>query len=256
MMRNSRPRERVVAERASDIRGGGMGWYVDMAKNLESTRQPASLVRLLLVDDHPVVRTALANLLSFEPGFEIVGQVDDGEAAVAACHAIAPDVCLLDITLPGIDGFETMSRIRDQTPSTRVLVLTSSDSHEDMQRAMDAGARGFMTKSVVYAELVAAIRTVHAGGMAVTERIAKAKPPAAPLKPYSPLTSRELEVLGLLRQGFTNADIGRLLGVSERTARAHVEAIKSKLHCNHRAEAVARGFELGLLKIDSQGGGR
>jgi DNA-binding NarL/FixJ family response regulator len=208
-----------------------------MVKSRKSSS--AGTVRLLLVDDHPVVRTAIANLLSFEPGFEIVGQVNDGRAAVTACAA----------TLPDIDGFEAMRRICQRTPGTKVLVLTSSDSHEDMQRAMDAGARGFMTKSVAYDELVAAIRTIHGGGTAVTARVAKATPAAAPPKPYSPLTSRELEVLGLLRQGFTNADIGRLLGVSERTARAHVEAIKSKLHCNHRAEAVARGFELGLLKI-------
>ncbi len=218
-----------------------------MVKSRKSSS--AGTVRLLLVDDHPVVRTAIANLLSFEPGFEIVGQVNDGRAAVTACAATLPDVCLLDITLPDIDGFEAMRRICQRTPGTKVLVLTSSDSHEDMQRAMDAGARGFMTKSVAYDELVAAIRTIHGGGTAVTARVAKATPAAAPPKPYSPLTSRELEVLGLLRQGFTNADIGRLLGVSERTARAHVEAIKSKLHCNHRAEAVARGFELGLLKI-------
>ncbi len=221
-----------------------------MSKSHESSAAAPSVVRLLLVDDHPVVRTALANLLSFEAGFTIVGQVDDGAAAVAACRTLTPDVCLLDITLPDIDGFETMRLIKEQSPQTRVLILTSSDSHEDMQRAMDTGARGFMTKSVVYDELVAAIRTVHAGGTAVTARIAKAKPRPAVAKPHSPLTSRELEVLGLLRQGFTNADIGRLLGVSERTARSHVEAIKSKLHCNHRAEAVARGFELGLLKID------
>jgi DNA-binding NarL/FixJ family response regulator len=209
----------------------------------------AETVRLLLVDDHPVVRSAIANLLSFEPGFEIVGQVDNGRAAVTACVASMPDVCLLDLTLPDIDGFEAMRRIFQRTPGAKVLVLTSSDSHEDMQRAMDAGARGFMTKSIAYDELVAAIRTIHGGGTAVTDRVAKAKPAAVPARPHSPLTSRELEVLGLLRQGFTNADIGRLLGVSERTARAHVEAIKSKLHCNHRAEAVARGFELGLLKI-------
>ncbi len=206
-------------------------------------------IRLLLVDDHPVVRTAIANLLSFEPGFEIVGQVDDGKAAVAACAAMKPDVCLLDITLPGIDGFETMRRILQRTPGIKILILTSSDSAEDLQRAMDGGASGFMTKSVAYDELVAAIRTVHGGGTAVTGRVAKVPAATAPPKPQSPLTSRELEVLGLLRQGFTNAEIGRLLGVSERTARSHVEAIKAKLHCNHRAEAVARGFELGLLKI-------
>jgi DNA-binding NarL/FixJ family response regulator len=219
---------------------------VRVERSRESPQKTAGVIRLLLVDDHAVVRTALANLLSFDGGFEIVGQADDGETALRLWQEERPDICLLDITMAGIDGFETLRRLLQQDPQAKVLMLTSSDYHEDMARAADAGARGYVTKTALYNELVAAIRTVHSGGQAFTNRLTKPEAGQA----FDPLTSRELEVLGLLRQGFTNAEIGNLLGVSERTARAHVEAIKSKLHCNHRAEAVARGFELGLLKIN------
>jgi|688.fasta_scaffold48224_6 DNA-binding NarL/FixJ family response regulator len=222
-----------------------------------TTRPPSSshagaspgVIRLLLVDDHPLVRAAIANLLSFEQEFEVVGQVNDGESAIETWRRLRPDVCLLDITLEGIDGFETLTRLHMIDSGARVVMLTSSDSHEDMQHALEAGAHGFVTKAVDYADLVTAIRTVHAGGTFVSQHLKKAPTAGIASQSFKPLTAREREVLGLLRQGFTNADIGRLLGASERTARAHVESIKDKLQCNHRAEAVARGFELGILKV-------
>jgi len=207
------------------------------------------LIRLLLVDDHPLVRAAIANLLRFEKEFAVVGQVDDGESALDVWPRLQPDVCLLDITLAGIDGFVTLGRLLAIDASARVVMLTSSNAHYDMQQAMEAGARGFVTKAVDYTELVTAIRTVHAGGTFVCQHLNKAAPVGNVGGSFEPLTAREREVLGLLRQGFTNADVGRLLGVSERTARAHVESIKAKLRCHHRAEAVARGFELGILKV-------
>jgi DNA-binding NarL/FixJ family response regulator len=212
-------------------------------------RARPGLIRLLLVDDHPLVRAAIANLLKFEKEFEVVGQVDDGESALDVWRRLRPDVCLLDITLAGIDGFETLGRLLAIDASARVVMLTSSSAHDDMEQALEAGAQGFVTKAVDYTELVAAIRTVHAGGTFVCQHLKKAAPSGITEQSFEPLTAREREVLGLLRQGFTNADMGRLLGVSERTARAHVESIKAKLRCNHRAEAVARGFELGILTI-------
>ncbi|MFM1997343.1 MAG: hypothetical protein RLZZ111_1730 [Planctomycetota bacterium] len=210
--------------------------------------RPDAAIRLLLVDDHPVMRAALANLLAFEPDFRIVGEADDGPAAIRLWREQKPDVCLLDVTMAGMDGFETLRRLRAIAADARVVMLTSSDSAEDMEHALAAGAQGYLTKNIVYDELVAAIREVHAGG----RPIAKLRPASA-ADDSGPLTRRELEVLGLLRQGFTNAEIGDLLGCSERTARAHVGAIKEKLHCAHRAEAVAKGFELGLLKVGPAG---
>jgi DNA-binding NarL/FixJ family response regulator len=205
-------------------------------------------IRLLLVDDHPVMRAALANLLGFEQDFQIVGEADDGESALELWQEKQPDVCLLDVTMAGMDGFETLRRIRALSPTARVLMLTSSDSAEDMEHAVEAGAQGYLTKNVIYADLVAAIRDVHAGGRPIAKQLQQ---PEGGESNAGLLTRRELEVLGLLRQGFTNAEIGNLLGFSERTARSHVGAIKEKLHCAHRAEAVAKGFELGLLKFSS-----
>jgi DNA-binding NarL/FixJ family response regulator len=203
-------------------------------------------IRLLLVDDHPVMRAALAALLGFEKDFLIVGQADDGTTALRVWRENRPDVCLLDVTMAGMDGFETLRRLREISPQARVLMLTSSESAEDMEHAMAAGAQGYLTKNVDYADLVAAIRSVHDGGRPITPGLRETVRQEAVL---GPLTPRELEVLGLLRQGFTNTEIGNLLGFSERTARAHVGAIKDKLHCAHRAEAVAKGYELGLLKF-------
>lgn len=124
-----------------------------------AARSRAGVIRLLLVDDHPLVRAAIANLLGFEKEFEVVGQVDDGESAVRAWRQLKPDVCLLDITLAGMDGFETLGRLLAIDPAARVVMLTASDSHDDMQRSREAGARGFVTKAVNYADLVTAIRT-------------------------------------------------------------------------------------------------
>ena len=183
----------------------------------------------------------------------LVGEADDGGSALRLWREKQPDVCLLDVTMAGMDGFETLRRIQAITPAARVLMLTSSDSAEDMEQAVEAGAQGYLTKNVVYDELVAAIREVHAGGRPIAKRLRSGGGEAN----AGLLTRRELEVLGLLRQGFTNLEIGNLLGFSERTARSHVGAIKEKLHCAHRAEAVAKGFELGLLKFaPSAGRGR
>ena len=221
---------------------------VQIERGQTSEAAEGKAIRLLLVDDHPVMRAALANLLGFEQDFQIVGEADDGESALKLWREKQPDVCLLDVTMAGMDGFETLRRIRALSPAARVLMLTSSDSAEDMKHAVEAGAQGYLTKNVVYADLVAAIRDVHSGGRPITKKLQQ---PAGGESNAGLLTRRELEVLGLLRQGFTNAEIGNLLGFSERTARSHVGAIKEKLHCAHRAEAVAKGFELGLLKFGS-----
>jgi len=205
---------------------------------------PAPL-RLLLVDDHAVLRAGLANVLNFDAGLRVVAEADDGEAAIMAWREHQPDVMLLDLSMPGIDGIETLQRLRREFPSARVLMLTSSEAPEDVRHALAAGACGYVTKTVRRAELVAAIRAVGAGqqviGTAVADQMAAAQETGA-------ISRRELEVLGLVRQGFTNAEIGRLLGISERTAKAHVGALLVKLQAADRAEAVARGFERGLLK--------
>lgn len=209
------------------------------------TAQPTPFaISVMLVDDHPVMRVGLANVLSLNHGFRIVAQADDGPSALDLWRRHRPDVCLLDVSMEGMDGIETLRRLRADFPEARVLMLTSSKAGEDMALALQSGAAGYVLKTIGHAELAAAIRAVHRGEK-VTAPLA-----SGPEKPTAgPLSQRELEVLGLIRQGFGNDEIGRLLGISERTVRAHVTAILAALGAVDRAQAVARGFELGLLKL-------
>jgi DNA-binding NarL/FixJ family response regulator len=203
------------------------------------------MIRILLVDDHPTLRMGLANVLGCERDFAVVAEADDGAAALALWRRHRPDVMLLDISLPGMDGIETLEKLRAEFPEARVLVLTSSEAAEDVKHALGAGALGYVTKEVRRPELIAAIRAVSRGERAISESIARE---LAAAEEESTISRRETEVLGLLRQGFTNGEIGRLLGITERTAKAHVAALLLKLDAADRAEAVARGFERGLLK--------
>lgn len=209
----------------------------------------AVTIRLLLVDDHPVMRAGLANLLASEPGFDVAGQATDGLQGVRLWQELQPDVCLLDISMQGIDGIETLRQIRAADPSARVVMLTSSEAPEDLSQAVAAGAAGYVTKNVEHDELVQAIRSAHAGRQVISsdmQRITIQR--AGDTSPPARLTPREEEVLDLLREGFTNNEIGRLLGISTRTAKAHVAAVIEKLGVVDRTQAVARGYELGLLR--------
>ena len=187
--------------------------------------------------------------LAMSSDFAVVGQADDGTSALELWGTLSPDVCLLDVSMSGMDGIETLRRLKTIDPAARVLMLTSSEAAEDLHYALDAGASGYVTKTVRHDELTAAIREVHAGGRAIgraVQRHAIGGRPSTGL-----LSPREMEVLGFLRHGYTNAEIGRFLGISERTARAHVAAIMAALDAPYRAGAVAKGFDLGLLKVGS-----
>jgi DNA-binding NarL/FixJ family response regulator len=205
-------------------------------------------IRVMLVDDHLVMRVGLANVLSLNHGFNIVAQADDGPSALVLWRKHRPDVCLLDVCMEQMDGLETLRRLVEEFPAARVLMLTSSKDRDDMTLAMQSGARGYVVKTVPHDELARAIRIVHAGGIVS---------PPIPVRPKpadnSPLSQRELEVLGLVRQGFSNDEIARLLGISERTVRAHMTAILARLAASDRAQAVAIGYELGLFKPAAHG---
>ena len=209
-------------------------------------------IRLLLVDDHPVMRAGLANLLASEPGFEVVGQATDGMKGVQLWQQLRPDVCLLDLTMQGIDGIDTLRQLLAAEPAARVIMLTSSEAPEDVAAALAAGALGYVTKNVEHEELVAAIRAAHASEQVISSdmQAATSRLGRRTGQPTHRLSPREVEVLGLLREGFTNNEIGRLLGISARTAKAHVAAVIEKLEAVDRTQAVARAYDLGLLRAN------
>jgi two-component system, NarL family, response regulator len=206
-------------------------------------------IRLLLVDDHTLFLEGLANTLGVVKEFEIVGQARDGRSALAMWRTAAPDVGLIDVSMPGMDGIETVRQLRAQAPDARVLMLTSSEDQEDVIAALDAGASGYVTKGIRYSDLVAAVREVHGGGRPLGEAIARK---LASREPACPLTPREVEVLRLLREGLTAVEIADRLAISPRTTRGHIEAIKTRLGAANATQAVAIGFERGLLPVVPQ----
>jgi len=215
---------------------------------MTSSQTTGAPLRIMIVDDHPVFRAGLANLLASEADFLIVAAVCSGDAAVAALAAARPQVVLLDLSMPGGSGFDALARIRGACPAAKIVVVTSSESAHDVDRARAAGAAGFLTKHVDHEAIVAAIRDVRRGVAWVQEGATRAAGrPSANGVPLG-ISSRELEVLGHVRNGFSNAEIGRLLGITERTVKAHVKALCEKLDAADRTAAVARGFDLGLLK--------
>jgi DNA-binding NarL/FixJ family response regulator len=210
----------------------------------------SSTIRILLVDDHPILRTGLLNLLERQSDLVVVGQASSGEEALQLVADSRPDVCLLDLSLPGIDGFETLQRMLCLRRTPRVIVLTSSDSSEVADRVMRSGASGFLSKNVEHRLLINAIRDVHAGHTGIVQGVAVETKPAG----NTLLTPREMEVLRLMRRGLSNAEIGQAMAISERTVKGHVTFILEKLGAADRTGAVARAFDLGLLKAALAGG--
>jgi DNA-binding NarL/FixJ family response regulator len=207
---------------------------------------PKSAIRLLIVDDHSMVRMGLVTILGVEKDLKIVAEAEDAEQAVAKFRQHQPDVTLMDSRMPGGSGIEALQRIRQEFPEARVVMLTTFDLEEMVFTALEAGAAGYLLKSVERTELVAAIRRVHAGERCFPDALLRRMGDQGSHKRLSP---RELETLELVRRGLTNRDIGVALGVSENTAKAHVKAILLKLGAADRAEAVAAGFERGLLQL-------
>lgn len=202
-------------------------------------------LQLLLTDDHAVMRAGLANMLNTQPDFHVVGEAGDCVATLALYRKLKPDLLLLDVSIPGLDGIDTLRRLRAEYPQARVLMLSSSEAEEDIVHSLQAGALGYISKSAQPAELFAAILECHAGRQVMSPNIERR---LAEQSAGQPLSVREAEVLGLLRKGLTNPEIAEILGITRRTVKAHVAAILVKLEAADRTEAVSRGFERGLLK--------
>jgi DNA-binding NarL/FixJ family response regulator len=202
-------------------------------------------IRLLLVDDHSVMRAGLANMLNANPDFKVVAEAEDFDSALDAFQSNRPDVTLMDVSMPGASGLKCLESLRAISPDCCVLMLSSSESEFDIARAIELGARGYVVKSARPAELLDAIRQAFEGQLVLSSEMLQR------LKSHrgtTHLTAREIEVLQLLRKGFSNPQIGADLGISARTAKAHVASILEKLGALDRTQAVAIAFERGLLR--------
>ena len=214
------------------------------------------MIRVLLCDDQRLVRSGFAMILRAEEGLEVVGEAADGVEAVAAARELAPDVVLMDVRMPRVDGIEATRQIAALPDAPRVLVLTTFDLDEYVFAALRAGASGFLLKDAPEEQLLAAIRVVADGGSlfapAVTqrliERFASLEEPAPAPSALAELTAREAEVLRLLARGRSNAEIAAELVVSEHTVKTHVAHVLSKLGLRDRIQAVILAYESGLVR--------
>jgi len=208
-------------------------------------RSSGETIRVLLIDDHAVLRAGLANLLRQQPDIVVAGEASDGEAGVRLWQSRRPDVALVDVAMDGLDGVETVRRIRTASPAAKLIMLTSSESSLDAARSLEAGAAAYVTKHSTPAEIIEVIRNVQAGQVKIHRGV---RPTAASCR-AGRLSARESAVLHLIREGRSNREIGSLLGIAERTVKCHVTAIFAKVGAQDRAGAVARGFDLGLLEV-------
>ncbi len=214
------------------------------------------MIKVLLADDQELVRSGFRLILQLEDDFEVVGEAADGREAVALAVATSPDVVLMDIRMPGLDGVEATRAILSGGSSTRVVMLTTFDLDEYVVRAIRAGASGFLLKDAPPAQLVEAIRVVAAGeallAPSVTrrllERFARGLESESPPPALDELTERELEILRLVAQGLSNAEIAERLVVGETTVKSHVSSILRKLRLRDRVQAVIAAYDAGLVR--------
>jgi DNA-binding NarL/FixJ family response regulator len=204
-------------------------------------------IRILVVDDHTVVRQGLVALLSTVPDLTVVAEAADGEAAVEAHRKYKPDVTLMDLRLPKVGGADAISLIRQESPGARIIVLTTFDGDEDIFRALQAGAKGYLLKGTDADELTAAIRSVYAGKSKIPAFVAEklAERMGGPA-----LTTRELEVLKRIVAGRSNKEIASDLHISEATVKTHINSLLSKLNVSDRTQAATTALQRGIVHLD------
>ena len=211
---------------------------------MSTPTQSNSVIRILIVDDHPVVCSGLTSMLSMQAGLEVMGSAASGEEALAIVQRDCPDLMLLDIRMPGMDGIAVLNALKQMEHAPRVMVLTSFEKEEDIYRAIRAGAHGYLLKDTSEAEMTAAINIVNAGKRYIPRHIAAR---LTDRMMRSDLTARELQILELLAQGSTNKQIAATLSISDNTVRHHVNNIMEKLQVTDRTEAVATALRNGVL---------
>jgi DNA-binding NarL/FixJ family response regulator len=205
-------------------------------------------IRVLLADDHTIVRSGVSQILNDQPDIEVVAQAADGESAVALYRRERPDVSLVDLRMPALDGVRVVEQIRQEFPEAVLVVLTTFDTDDDVDRALSAGAKAYLLKDVSPADLVACVRTVHNGGTWVSPAVAS-KLVARMTRVQ--LTLREMAVLRLVAAGKPNREIGETLSISEGTVKIHLTHLYEKLGATSRTEAVAKAVERGLIRFGS-----
>jgi DNA-binding NarL/FixJ family response regulator len=206
-----------------------------------------NLIRILTVDDHPLLRKGIAALVNAEPDLKLVAEASNGKEAIEAFRAHQPDVSLMDLQMPGVDGLEAICAIRREFPDARIIVLTTYTGDVQVLRALKAGARAYILKGHVHKELLDTIRAVHAGQKRIPPEI------AADLADHATddrLTEREIDVVKLIAAGNSNKQIADQLSIGEATVKSHVTNILSKLSANDRAHAVTIALKRGIIQLD------
>lgn len=207
------------------------------------TRAP---IRILCVDDHPLVRKGIAMILANEADLALVAEAGDGQAAVDLFRRHLPDVTLMDLRMPGVDGIEATQRIRAEFPDARIIALTSYDGDQDIYRAMEAGVRGYLLKEMVHTEVLRAIRAVHAGRKLMPMDL---REEGGENFARLALTPREVEVLQWVARGLANKEIARQLGAAAGTIKMHVQNILAKLGATDRTHAVTIAIQRGIIRL-------
>lgn len=203
-------------------------------------------IRVLVVDDHPVVRLGLGSMLDSQKGISVVGMVASGREALSCLASLRPEVVLMDLRMPEMDGVDAIVALRAADANIKILVLTNYQMDEDIFNALQAGALGYLVKSAPQEEIVTAIRSVNQGKRCIPPAIA-AK--LAERSSHSALSVREAEVLQLVARGLTNKQIGTILFISDKTVRNHVISLMDKLEANDRTEAVTIAIRKGLIRV-------
>jgi DNA-binding NarL/FixJ family response regulator len=204
------------------------------------------LIRILAVDDHPILRKGLAALVNSEPDLKLIAEASNGKEAIAAFRAHQPDITLMDLQMPGLDGIQAIGAIRSEFPDARIIVLTTYSGDVQVVHALKAGARAYVLKGHVLDELLDTIRAVHAGKKRIPPDV------AAELADHATddaLTEREIDVLTLIALGNANKQIADVLSISEATVKSRVTNILSKLGANDRSHAVTIGLQRGIIEL-------
>jgi two-component system NarL family response regulator len=204
----------------------------------------AATIRVLSADDHPIFRVGLRNLISQQADMEVVGEANDGPEAIERIAALRPDITLLDLRMPGMDGPQVISAVLAHDKDAKIVILTTYDGDEDIYRAVEAGARGYLLKDTFPEGMLDAIRDVHAGGHLFPAAVA-----AKLVGRGEPLSTRELSVLELLARGLSNKEIQSALSIPEGTLKNHLKRVFDKLDVTDRTQAVLVALKRGLVRL-------